>query len=201
MTFKTIFPILLATACACAAHAQEEKEFDAEKTKALFAGTEWNTHFSGWHSEATFTAEGMLYVKADGYGDKNRTDKWTPSGPRSVKGDKAEWVLAPDGKELYMTDDGENRHKFLVFHRGQKYPPEYPFLRSVLANPGTVWVRQGGDTREVLAFNTEIDAILSVDGVEEIVENGLYIFGAGQFGFAGIKYLVQDEKGERYLRD
>jgi len=193
--------VVFSTACVCAIHAQEA--FDPEKTKALFAGTEWVTLFHGWRSEVTFAADRSLIIKADGYGDKNRTDTWTPSGPRSVKGDNGEWVMAPDGRELYMT----GKQSFRAFYRGKKYPPEYPFLWNTLAKPGIVWVQQGVNERRTIAFNGERDMVHGKDGVEGKGDNISSTFGGGSFHVPGavsgslILYLVQDENGERYLRD
>ncbi|MCL1922121.1 MAG: hypothetical protein FWG50_13800, partial [Kiritimatiellaeota bacterium] len=147
--------------------ATAQEAFDAEKTKALFAGSEWHAKMGGWSSDVTFTANGTMVVKVDGDGDKNRTDKWTPVGPRSVSGDNAEWVMSPDGKELYVTGSAGSRSKFYVFYRGKKMPPEYPHIRATLAKPGTVWVRQGTETRKTFAFNAELEAVYGEGGNEK----------------------------------
>jgi len=193
---KTMMAATLLTAAGTICTAQD---FDPEKTKALFAGTEWVSRFDIWYSEVTFSEDRSLIVKAGGYGDKDRVDTWTPTGPRSVKGDKREWVISPDGKELYATGPSLER-TFCAFYRGKKFPTELPHLRQTLAKPGIVWVKQGTETRDVLAFNGGVDAVWSENGVEKKSENGIWIFGGGHFSFGKVCYLVQDEKGEWVLR-
>ena len=208
MFSKSVLSFLLAAACLGAARAQEA--FDAEKTKALFAGSEWKGHYPGWHSEVTFIADGTLDVKTDGYGCKGYKDKWVPSGPRSVKGGKTEWVLSPDGRELYAEGPIVD-HRFFAYHRGKKYPPEFPFFWTTLAKPGTVWVLDGVEKRTLYAFSQNRDALWSVDGVVKQSWEGLhsYPFGGGQFhiwgngspGNPNVMYLIQDGKGGRLLHD
>ena len=192
---------------ATAAYAQEA--FDAEKTKALFAGTEWVSYWAGWRSEITFAADGTMTVKVSGeYSNTadNRVVRWTPTGPRSVKDDKHEWIIAPDGKEMYPIKE---KGSFNAYHRGKKYPPEFPFLRATLAKPGIVWVEQGKNKRITFAFNGEMGVVWGVDGVEKYQWHSTsQSFGGGQFYFRKeaplehfMFYLIQDERGGRFLRD
>ena len=214
MSIKTMFAMLLATACVCASHAQEEKAFDAEKTKALFAGTEWVAKRAGWKDESvqvTFDADGTMELKLAWEGHKDdRVVKWTPTGPRSVSGGKADWVMSPDGKEIYATGQKDAWFGFSVYYRGKKLPAEYPFLWDTLAKPGIVWVLDGEKKRDLYAFSQNRDALWSVDGVVKQSWEGLhsYPFGGGQFhiwgkespGNPNVMYLIQDEKGGRILR-
>jgi hypothetical protein len=188
----------VAVAVVTAAHAQGD--FDAEKVKAMFAGTEWYTHFAGWSSTVKFEADGALAVKASGYGDKDRTGTWKPTGPSSVFGDKKEWVMSPDKKELYVTGN-----EFFVYYRGKSMPPEYPFLRETLAKQGIVWVQQGTGDRKTLAFNGELDVASGKNGAEIEQHKGTHVFGGGAFIPYGIDgrlfYLGRSEKGEWFLRN
>jgi len=193
--------IAIALVLVTAAHAQEA--FDAEKTKALFAGTEWNTQYSGWQKRTVvFEPNGVMMMKAAD-GEKDKTDKWKPTGPFSVSGDQGEWTLSPDKKELYAT--GTSGRKFLVYYRGPTLPSEYPFLRATLTKPGIVWVQQDVAERITFALNAELDNVWGVGGIRKKSKE-VSIVGGGAFITVGepyytMFYLVQSENGERFLRD
>ena len=192
--------LMLALMLATATHAQEA--FDAEKTKALFAGTEWNSRYYEWRSDVSFAADGTLTIKASGYGDKDRTEKWTPSGPRSVKGDNREWEISPDGKEVYASGRSIGGRIFIGYYRGKSYPPEYPILRGTVAKPGIVWVQQGVEERRTCAFNGELDLARGTNGEEQQVPSGLRVPGGGQFSVGSAWFfLVPDGKGGWLLRE
>ena len=204
MVSKPLLPFLIVAACLMTAQAQEA--FDAEKTKALFAGTDWYTCGGGWHSIVTFAADGALAVKVPVFPDKDRTGQWVPTGPRSVSGDKGEWVMSKDGSELHVTGRAGERNAFTVFYRGKKCPPEFQLFRATLAKPGIVWVLQGREKRTTLAFNGELDDAVGENGVEQKPSRGINVFGGGLFhlvrdDYGGLFWLTQDEKGEWVLRD
>ena len=203
--FKPVLVLLCAVAFVCASRAQEA--FDAEKVKALFAGSEWYSRFDIWRSDVTFGADGVLTIKASGWGDKDRVEKWAPSGPRSVSGTRWQWTISPDGKELYVPGGANSDFGFTVYYRSVAVPPEYPFLRETLAKPGIVWVQQGTEQRRTVAFNGELNDAWGENGVEKSPSTGVYVFGAGKFRLTGsdygdyLFYLIQDESGERILCD
>jgi len=181
-----------------AAHAQEA--FDAEKTKALFAGSEWCSLIGARRSSVTFEPNGTLTIKASGSGGTDRIAQWTVSGPGRVSGDTWEWVIAPDKKELYSMKGAA----VAPYYRGTVMPPESPFLRPTLAKPGIVWVMQGVKERKTIAFNMDLDAVHGIDGVEGKPSQKTSFYGGAAFYLHGgecenVFFLVQDEKGGRYL--
>jgi len=194
--------IALALMLATATHAQEA--FDAEKTKALFAGSEWVTYLQAGHKTLnhTFAADGTMTTIEVGQ-KSGKSAKWIPSSPRSVSGDDKEWMLSPDGRELYAT--GNNF--FRAFYRGTKMPPAFPFLLETLAKPGIIWVKQGSEERETLAFNGEWEVAHGKNGIEQKAPSLLSRYGGGLLYTHGITgaepfiCLIQDGKGERVLRN
>jgi len=200
MFSKSVLPCLFVATFFSVVHAQEG--LDVEKTKALFAGSEWCSYTGGWKSSVTFEANGTLTIKASGSGDADRIGQWIVSGPSRASGDTWEWVISPDRKELYSTKG----NSFRVYYRGKAMPPEYPFLRPTLAKPGIIWVMQGTKERKTLAFNTDFDTVYSVDGVEKKPSTMVLLYGGGSFYLYGeeqekIYHLIQDEKGGRILCD
>jgi len=220
------------------AYAQEA--FDEKETIKLFEGTTWHAEFNGWKSDVTFKRNKKMDVTASGYGDKNRPNvDWAPIGPRTVQGDDGEWKMSPDGKELYairrdkrpelkiaaFTYDAQGKKKadpkmnarldpiftsIDVFYKGTKIPPKDPSLQKTVAEPGTVWEKQGGSGPTTLVFNMDFDVAYSRFGSSKIVwPDRVKFYGGGQFYLAmtGVNdlpkmyYLIQDENGEKLLCD
>ena len=175
MTFKTIFPILLAsaTACACAAHAQEAA-FDPEKTKALFAGSEWTTgwiSYSGEGYKVMFSTYGTVSCVGASGGVPKFSGVWVASGAKTASLDDMTFEMAADGKQLFHTT---NKNTFRVLHRGAKVPPADPAIDAYLAQPGIVWVKQASGNRTTVAFASDGDVRVNgsfdreIDGKREI---------------------------------
>ena len=198
MFSKSVLPCLFVATFFSIVHAQEG--LDGEKTKALFAGSEWCSLIGARRSIVTFEPNGTLTIKASGTGGSDRITQWAVSGPGRVSGDSWEWVIAPDRKEMYAKKGAS----IAPYYRGTAMPPEFPFLRPTLAKPDTVWVMQNVKERRTLAFNIELDAVYGVDGVEGKPFTRTALYGGAAFYLYGgdcenVFFLVQDEKGGRYL--
>ncbi|MCL2104655.1 MAG: hypothetical protein FWH21_06345 [Kiritimatiellaeota bacterium] len=198
MFIKSILPFWVATAIVPIVYAQGEG--DADKTRALFAGTEWCSLIGARRSSVKFEPNGTLTIKASGSGGTDRIAQWMVSGPGRVSGDTWEWVLSPDKKELYA----KKGPSVAPYYRGTAMPPEFPYLRPTLAKSGIVWVMQGGNERKTIAFNMDLDVVHGIDGVKGKPPTKTSIYGGSAFYLHGgecenVFFLVQDEKGERYL--
>jgi len=190
MASRLILSFVSAVVFIHAAYAQE----------ALFAGSEWFSQYGGWKSSVTFETGGSLVIKAIGFAGTDRTAQWEATGPGRASGDSWEWVLSPDKKELYAKRDVLVR----PYYRGKAMPPELPLLRPTLAKPETVWVLQGAKERTTIAFNTDMDAVHGIGGVEGKPATRSLLYGGGAFYLYGgecesIFFLIQDETGNRIL--
>jgi len=201
--------VVFSTACVCAIHAQEA--FDAEKTRALFAGTEWVLASGGPHDfSVTFTKDGQVVFSSsrDWWGwKKTFQGTWKPSGTRSITfSNNTTCELSPDRTRIYATDP-ENK-RFTVVHRGPKMPPfDRAALAAILCKPGLIWAAEVEGHRRTMSFEGDINHAVAQSKEGETVPcrlyyNGYYIevFRSDRDGYSAV-YSLSDGNGLSLMED
>ena len=220
MCFRTgCAVLLLSAAVAGAAHAEEA--FDAEKTKALFAGTEW-VFLHDWHAlqvSVTFAKDGKMTSKCKDVFKTAFTGNWYPSGPRKITvGEDTTCEISTDRRKVYVTYPKDRR--FIVLYRGKQMPPRDPSTVAILCKPGMIWASVVDGSRMTIAFDADFNAERAAFGLKEgecvqckvaqhdgyfmevyLDKDGLsWVDDVGGTGGAGL-LLMPDEKGGWVLKN
>ena len=155
MCFRTGCAVLLLSAAVTGAtHAEEA--FDAEKTKALFAGTEWAFWklWGGGDTVVSFARDGRVTAKGKTDWQNLFSGKWVASGSRSITiNDETLCEISADKKRIYVTSP--EKQSIAILYRGTKVPPDDPESIKILCKPNTIWVAQIEGRRATLAFESE----------------------------------------------
>ena len=191
--------LLSAILLAAAAHAQGD--FDPEKVKALFAGTEWCVR--GLPGEGTVTFAGNGRASCSGSVSKKIFEgSWNATGERKIAVGDTTLELSADGRQLYATVEKKSFH---VLWRGKNPPPPDPAVLEALAKPGIVWMMLRYGKRETFAFSPDSGFVMwGRDGkVEEwkwyqAVGNRIVYMESNKWQIH--VYLIRNEKGEYILK-
>ena len=211
-----MFAMLLAAACAFASHAQEQA-FDAEKTIALFAGTEWlRSNNSPNDFFVTFSKNGQVVFKGNDGEDWRKTffgTTWRPSGAKSIILDNNTICeFSSDRKRILATDT--KRKMCTVIYRGPKMPPPDRAARiGILCKPGQIWATQLDGHRRTISFEYDRDRAVINSKKGEATQFRLHYFGDyhmkifldvdgwhGVDGIVGDVSIVEDGKGGWMLK-
>ena len=215
MKLKSLFTLLLATACAFAAFAEEA--FDVKKTEAMFAGTEWAFWRTGGNSETvvTFTRNKQVVVtgKSD-WATSVFSGEWVASGLRAVTiNGETLCEISPDKKRIYVTS--QEKKDMVVLFRGVKLPSEDTEAVNILCKSGTVWAAQIEGRRATIALDADFGCVVISNVKNGQVEQcrrwggvgGYYLeMFVGDDGFERSKQieillLVPDDKGGWSLKN
>jgi len=176
--------------------------FDAKKTEALFAGTDWN-FTCGWNNfdcTVTFARDGRVkYKSGKDWQHAFAEGKWEPSGPQSVTVGNTVCEITPDRKRIYVTDPDEKR--CAVVYRGTKMPTLDAKIIKMLCKPNTVWATQINGRRVTFAFDAEFIVASNLNEGKTDLRGKWNGFGEGHFielgliDYWGVWVLAQDAEG------